>query len=93
MEHELKFVLIFLFCFINLSNRFLSLFLAVLNMLQMIIIVTVYEYYLKLCTINILIFYCNSYGLFSEGSIQDRFLLHTNINQLQLSLTDNSLAQ
>jgi hypothetical protein len=62
-------------------------------MLQMIIIVTAYEYYLKLCTINFLIFYCNSYGLFSEDPIQDRFLLHTNVSQLQLSLTDNSLAQ
>jgi len=41
---------------------------------------SVYEYYLRLCAMNILIFCWNSYGLFSECSIQDGFLLHTNIN-------------
>jgi hypothetical protein len=33
-----------------------------------------------------------SYWLFSEGSIQDGCLLHTNINKLQLSSIDSSLS-
>jgi hypothetical protein len=35
---------------------------------------------------------CNCYGLFSEDSVEDGFLLHVNIPYLQLGLTDSSLS-
>jgi hypothetical protein len=38
------------------------------------------------------ILYCNGYGLFSEGSIQDLFLLHISINYSQLTSINSSVS-